>query len=198
MGDRSTYDDIRYVTNDGIATITLDRPGVYNAFTATTIGELNDAFKCVSTDDGVYATILTGAGNGFCAGADVNEMPNWADMTQEDYAGFRWSVQNVVRRLRRMAKPGIAAVNGPAIGAGCDFALACDIRIVGPDAVFREKFVNVGLVPGDGGAWLLPWLIGESRAKQYLLTGVDIDASESVRSALRWWSLRTSGKKQTR
>jgi len=175
-----SYETVQLEHADGVATITLDRPDVYNAFTATTIGELNDAIRRVRSRDGIYVTVLTGAGDGFCAGADVSNMPDWEDQTLEEYAGFLWSVQNVVRQLRAMAKPTIAAVNGPAIGAGCDFALATDLRVVAPDAVFREGFVRVGLVPGDGGAWLLPRLIGEARAKEYLLTGRDIDAEEAV------------------
>lgn len=79
-----------------------------------------------------------------------------------------------------MEKPSIAAVGGPAVGAGCDFALACDLRIVGPEAILREGFVCVGLVPGDGGGWLLPRLIGEAKAKEYLLTGKDITAEDAV------------------
>jgi enoyl-CoA hydratase/carnithine racemase len=173
------YQEIRYDVDEGIATITIDRPDVYNAFTSTTLGELNDALRRADAADNVYVVVVCGAGDGFCAGADVTEMPDWAEMRVEEYAGYLWTVQNVVRQLRRMAKPSIAAVGGPAIGAGCDFALACDLRVVGPDAVLREGFVRVGLVPGDGGAWLLPRLIGEARAKQYLLTGMDIDATEA-------------------
>jgi enoyl-CoA hydratase/carnithine racemase len=173
------YEEIRYDTDEGIATITIDRPDVYNAFTSMTLGELNDALRRAEEAPDVYVIILRGAGDGFCAGADVTEMPDWSDMRVEEYAGYLWTVQNVVRQLRRIEKPSIAAVDGPAIGAGCDFALACDLRVVGPDAVLREGFVRVGLVPGDGGAWLLPRLIGESRAKKYLLTGMDIDAAEA-------------------
>ncbi|MFB6121912.1 MAG: enoyl-CoA hydratase/isomerase family protein [Haloferacaceae archaeon] len=174
------YDDIRYEAADGIATITIARPDVYNAFTATTLGELNDALRRARGDDRVYVVVLTGADDAFCSGADVSEMPDWSAMTKEEYAGFLWSVQNVVRQLRTTPKPTIAAVGGPAIGAGCDLALACDLRVVGTDAVLREGFVRVGLVPGDGGAWLLPRLVGESKAREYLLTGVDIDAEEAV------------------
>ena len=82
--------------------------------------------------------------------------------------------------LREAATPSVAAVNGPAVGAGCDFALACDVRIVGPEASLREGFVNVGLVPGDGGAWLLPRLVGEAKAKEYLLTGREITPEAAV------------------
>jgi enoyl-CoA hydratase/carnithine racemase len=175
-----TYEDIRYDAAEGIATITLDRPDVYNAFTPATIGELNDAIRRARSDEGVYVVVLTGAGDGFCSGADVTEMPDWSEMTKEEYAGFLWAVQNVVRQLRSTPEPTIAAVGGPAIGAGCDFALACDLRVVSEGAVLREGFVRVGLIPGDGGAWLLPRLVGESKAREYLLTGMDIDATEAV------------------
>ena len=178
------YDEIGYETDDGTAVITIDRPDVYNAFTRTTILELNEAIRTARADDGVYAFVLTGAGDGFCAGADVSSMPSWEDSSKEEYAGYLWAVQNIVRQLRETGKPSIAAVGGPAIGAGCDFALACDIRMVGPDALFREGFVRVGLVPGDGGAWLLPRLIGEAKAKEYLLTGADIPAEEAVEVGL--------------
>jgi enoyl-CoA hydratase/carnithine racemase len=174
------YEEIHYDSDDGIATITIDRPNVYNAFMPTTLGELNDAIRRAEDDDAVYVVILTGSGDAFCAGADITEMPDWSDMSKEEYAGFLWSVQNIVRQLRRIAKPSIAAVDGAAIGAGCDFALACDLRVVTEDAVLREGFVRVGLVPGDGGGWLLPRLVGEAKAREYLLTGQDIDAEEAV------------------
>lgn len=179
------YEDIQYETGEGIATITIDRPDVYNAFRQQTIAELNVALREAIDDDGVYVIVLTGAGDGFCAGADVTEMPNWhEEMSKEDYAGYLWGVQNVVRQLTTTDKPSIAAVDGPAIGAGCDFALACDLRTVGDGAVLREGFVRVGLVPGDGGAWLLPRLIGGAKAKEYLLTGRDIEPEDAVELGL--------------
>jgi len=174
------YEDVRYETEEGIATVTIDRPEAYNAFTKDTLVELNDAIGRATDDDGVYVVILTGAGDGFCAGADVTDMPDWSEFTKEEYAGYLWTVQNVVRRLRETPKPTIAAVGGAAIGAGCDFALACDMRVMGEGGLLREGFVRVGLVPGDGGAWLLPRLIGGSKAREYLLTGVDIPPAEAV------------------
>lgn len=174
------YEDVRYETEDGIATITIDRPETYNAFRGRTLEELNDAVRRATDDDAVYVVILTGAGDGFCAGADVTEMPDWSSLTKEEYAGYLWSVQNVVRQLRRTPKPTIAAVGGPAIGAGCDFALACDMRVMGEGGILREGFVNVGLVPGDGGAWLLPRLVGEAKAKELVMTGRDVGPEEAV------------------
>lgn len=174
-------EDIRYETSGGIATITIDRPEVHNAFRRETILELNEVLREAASDEGVYVIILTGAEGGFCAGADITEMPDWSEeMTEEEYAGYLWAVQNVVRQLRNSEKPSIAAVGGPAVGAGCDFALACDLRLVGPDSFLREGFVRVGLVPGDGGSWLLPRLIGEAKAKEYLLTGKDITPRDAV------------------
>jgi enoyl-CoA hydratase/carnithine racemase len=163
------YDHVSYAVTGGIATITIERPDVYNAFTRQTVLELNDAARTAEADDDVYAVILT-----------TTAMPDWDDQTPEEYGAFLWLIQQFVWRLRQMATPSIAAVNGPAIGAGCDFALACDLRVVGEDAILREGFVNVGLVPGDGGAWLLPRLVGESKAREYLLTGRDIEPAAAV------------------
>jgi enoyl-CoA hydratase/carnithine racemase len=174
------YEDITYETEAGIATITIDRPDVYNAFRPQTLADLNDALRTVEADDGVYAAVLTGTDPGFCTGADTNAIPDWDEMTKEEYAGFLWCVQNVVRQIRRCPTPIVAAVNGPAVGAGSDFALACDVRFVAPAAFFREGFVRIGLISGDGGGWLLPRLIGESKAREYLLTGRDVPAEEAV------------------
>ncbi len=175
-----TYEDVSYGVTDGIATITIERPDVYNAFTRNTVLELNDAARTAEADEDVYAVVLTGAGKGFCSGADTTEMPDWDEQSPEEYGAFLWLIQQFVWNMRTMATPSIAAVNGPAIGAGCDFALACDLRVVGEEGVMREGFVNVGLVPGDGGAWLLPRLVGESKAREYLLTGRDITPEDAV------------------
>ncbi|WP_049899390.1 enoyl-CoA hydratase/isomerase family protein [Halococcus agarilyticus] len=174
------YEDLDYRTEAGVATITIDRPSVHNAFTEGTVAELNDSIERFRRDDGAYVAVLTGAGDGFCAGADVSSMPDWKEKGEDAYGAFLETVQGVVAGLRESSKPTIAAVGGPAIGAGCDFALACDLRTVGPDAVLREGFVGMGLVPGDGGAWLLPRLIGESKAREYLLTGRDITPAAAV------------------
>lgn len=171
---------VLYEIQEGIGILTINRPEVYNAFTQETIKRLNTLIREAREDDSVYAIVLTGAGDGFCTGADVNSMPDWTEMTKEDYATYLWSVQNVVRQLRSTSKPVAAAVNGPAVGAGCDFALACDVRYMNDEAYLREAFVKIGLVPGDGGGWLLPRLIGESKAREYLLTGKDITPEDAV------------------
>ena len=176
----SEYNHVQYEVDAGIATITIDRPDVYNAFTRATILELNQLLRVVANDDSVYTLVVTGAGEGFCAGADTTAMPDWDDQTPAEYGAYLWLIQQVVSSLRGLSKPSIAAVNGPAIGAGCDFALACDLRVVGTESVLREGFVNIGLVPGDGGGWLLPRLVGEAKAKEYLLTGRDITPADAV------------------
>lgn len=175
---------VNYTTDEGLAIMTLNRPDVYNAFHHEMILDINATLRRADKDSSIYALILTGAGDGFCSGADVSEMPSWNNQHPEDYAAHLWAVQNIVRRLRTMATPSVAAVNGPAIGAGADFALACDARFMATDAYLREAFVRIGLVPGDGGGWLLPRLIGEAKAKEYLLTGRDIPAEEAVNIGL--------------
>jgi enoyl-CoA hydratase/carnithine racemase len=175
-----TYDDISIERDAGIATIWMDRPAVYNAFTREMVLELNAAMRECEADEDVYVVVLSGRGKGFCAGADTTAMAEWDTMTAEEYGALLWLIQQFVWRVRQMRTPTIAAVNGPAVGAGCDFALACELRVMGSTGYLREGFVNIGLVPGDGGGWLLPRLIGESKAKEYLLTGRDIDPEEAV------------------
>lgn len=176
MGD---YEYLKYDRDAGIAKIVLNRPDVLNAFHREMIDELVAALSDAQSDDRVYVLILTGAGRGFCSGADVGGMGG-RDRNRVDDAKHLWNVQNVVRHLYSGEKPTIAAVNGPALGAGCDFTLACDFRIMAEESYLRQQFINVGLVPGDGGAWLLPRLIGEAKAKEYILTGRDITPEDAV------------------
>lgn len=168
-----SYEQITYTVQDGIAEIVLNRPDVLNAFDEDMIAELNDALSSAHADNRVYVILLTGEGRGFCSGANVDAMGE-RDPDKLSSAVRLWKVQNVVSQLYRGKKPTIAAVNGPAIGAGCDFALACDLRIMSRDAILREQFVNIGIVPGDGGGWLLSRLVGEAKAKEFVLTGEDI------------------------
>jgi 2-(1,2-epoxy-1,2-dihydrophenyl)acetyl-CoA isomerase len=173
-----SYDHIDYTVLENRAEIILDREELLNAFDDTTVTELNDAIERANDDDDVYAILLTGRGRGFCSGADVSNM-NDEEETKEEANSHLLEVQRIVRQLHNGKKPTVAAVNGPAIGAGADFAFACDIRVMAEDAYFREQFVNIGLIPGDGGGWLLPKLVGESKAKEYVLTGQDIHSDEA-------------------
>ena len=172
------FDSLDYTVTEGRAEVVLDRPDVLNAFDSAMIDELNEALEGAHDDDEVYAILLTGAGRGFCSGADVSDMGGERDRTDSTVRLFK--VQNVVRKLLHGEKPTVAAVNGPALGAGCDFALGCDLRVMGEEAYLREQFVNIGLVPGDGGAWLLPRLVGEAKAKELVMTGRDVGPAEAV------------------
>lgn len=175
-------ENVQYTITDGRGEIVLSRPDVLNAFTDEMIESLNSTLERAHCDDDVYAIVLTGEGRGFCTGADTSMLDDASDRL--DSATGLWKVQNVVRQLYFGPKPVVAAVNGPAIGAGCDFALACDLRVMSEDAYLREQFVNIGLVPGDGGGWLLPRLVGESKAKEYILTGKDITPAEAEDAGL--------------
>lgn len=180
----ASYEDIEFKVRDGIAEIVLDRPEVANAFRQNTIVELNQALADVATDGGIVALILTGRGDQFCAGADLSTMPDWSEQTEAEYGRYLWAVQNVVRDLLTMPTPTIAVVDGAAVGAGCDFALGCDMRFLDPGSTLTEGFVRVGLVPGDGGGWLLPRLIGRARAMEYLLTGAEMSAEKAAEIGL--------------
>lgn len=181
---RRVYDDIDYSTDRGIATITIDRPSVSNAFTRETIAELAKALDTMSAADETHAVILTGAGDAFCAGADVNDLPNWHEQPKSEYVAYLQEIQAVVHQLRTMEEPIIAAVSGPAAGAGCDLALACDVRVFGQAAFLRPGFVRIGLIPGDGGAWLLTKLLGEAKAKEILFDSSDISADRAYELGL--------------
>jgi enoyl-CoA hydratase/carnithine racemase len=176
------YEYIQYDVTEGIAKIVLDRPDVLNAFHEEMIAELVAALIDSQERDDVYSIVLTGAGRGFCTGADISSMGDSDQQTRQEAGKHLWAIQNVVRQLHKGPKPSVAAINGPALGAGCDFALACDMRIIEEDAYMREQFVNIGLVPGDGGGWLLPRLVGEAKAKEYILTGKNItpEAAEDM------------------
>jgi enoyl-CoA hydratase/carnithine racemase len=183
------FDSLDYTVTEGRAEVVLDRPDVLNAFDSEMIDELNTALERAHEDDSVYVVLLTGAGRGFCSGADVSDMGGERDRTESTVRLFK--VQNVVRKLYHGEKPTVAAVNGPALGAGCDFALGCDLRVMGEEAFLREQFVNIGLVPGDGGAWLLPRLVGEAKAKELVMTGRDVGPEEAVELGLAVESVPT-------
>lgn len=173
------YDHVDYSTGRGIATITIDRPEVRNAFTRETIAELAAALEEAATSDSIHVVVLTGAGGAFCAGADVEDLPNWHERSKDEYVTYLREIQSVVAQLRTMQEPTIAAVTGPAAGAGCDLALACDVRVFDTEAFLRPGFGRIGLVPGDGGAWLLTRLLGEARAKEILLRGADVPSERA-------------------
>jgi enoyl-CoA hydratase len=167
---------------DGIARLTVNRPDKLNALNAIVINELGDAVTRIETDSAVRGVIVTGAGNkAFVAGADINEL------TEQGVTGGRNRAllgQQVFRRLERCGKPVIAAVNGFALGGGCELAMACHLRIAGENARFGQPEVKLGIAPGYGGTVRLPRIVGKSRALELLLTGEMIDAEEARRIGL--------------
>jgi enoyl-CoA hydratase len=167
---------------DGICRITVNRPDKLNALNAIVIAELGDAVTRIETDSAVRGVIVTGAGSkAFVAGADINEL------TEQGATGGRArSVlgQQVFRRLEQCGKPVIAAVNGFALGGGCELAMACHLRVASEQAKFGQPEVKLGIAPGYGGTVRLPRLIGRARALELLLTGEMIDAQEALRIGL--------------
>ena len=168
--------------SDGIARVTINRPDKLNALNATVIAELGDVVTRIETDAAVRGVILTGAGSkAFVAGADISELSE-----QGPIDGKARSIlgQMVFRRLERCGKPVIAAVNGFALGGGCELAMACHIRIAAENARFGQPEVKLGIGPGYGGTARLPRLVGRGRALELLLTGAMIDAAEAYRIGL--------------
>ncbi|HEV7364595.1 MAG TPA: enoyl-CoA hydratase-related protein [Gemmatimonadales bacterium] len=167
---------------DGIARITVNRPDKLNALNAIVIAELGDAVTRIETDSAVRGVILTGAGaKAFVAGADISEL------TDQGATGGRARAlagQQVFRRLERCGKPVIAAVNGFALGGGCELAMACHLRMASEQARFGQPEVKLGIAPGYGGTVRLPRLVGKGRALELLLTGEMIDAQEALRIGL--------------
>jgi 2-(1,2-epoxy-1,2-dihydrophenyl)acetyl-CoA isomerase len=160
----------------GVLTITLNRPDVLNAFTAEMHRQLVGAFKEARADD-VRAVVVIGAGRGFCVGQDLNEFGEAA----RDIAGrLRESYHPTIRAVRELEKPVLAAVNGPAAGAGLSFACACDHRIAGESATFVPAFINIGLVPDMGGTYFTTRLLGSARAFQWMTSGRRLGAAEAL------------------
>ena len=169
--------------HDGVGLIQLNRPEKMNAIGAVTRQQLGEAIKQAERDDAVRVVVLTGSGRAFCSGADVTEMVAGAGMrTPEDVGNvLRNEYMPMLTRLRTMPKPVIAAMNGPAIGIGASYALACDIRIATPEAYLMEAFVNIGLAPDGGVSWLLPRLAGTGVAYEMFFTGKPLSAADAHR-----------------
>jgi 2-(1,2-epoxy-1,2-dihydrophenyl)acetyl-CoA isomerase len=167
----------------GIGWIRFNRPEKMNAIGALTRRQLGDAVKQAERDDSVRVVVLTGSGRAFSSGADVTEMAQGSGMrTPEDVGNvLRNEYMPILMRLRTMPKPVIAAMNGPAVGIGASFALACDIRIATPEAYILEAFVNIGLAPDGGVSWLLPRLAGTGVAYEMFFGGKPLQAADAHR-----------------
>src|SRR4029077_19279440 len=174
---------VKTETVDGVGWIRLNRPEKMNAIGALTRQQLSDAIKQAERDDAVRVVVLTGSGRAFCSGADVTEMVGGGGMrTPEDVGNvLRNEYMPMLTRLRTMPKPTIAAMNGPAVGIGASYALACDIRIATPEAYLMEAFINIGLAPDGGVSWLLPRLAGTGVAYEMFFTGKPLTAEDAHR-----------------
>lgn len=171
----TTYETVEYKVDEGIAEVYIDRPDVLNAFNDTVVEELTAALKEANDSESVYVTILSGRGRAFCAGVDTDETLGPAGERDRMYNQVRLTkVHQVTDQLYGGPKPTIAAINGPALGGGVSFALSCDFRVMSEDAFLRDQHVNLGLPPGAMEAWILPKLIGESKAKEFIYTSQDI------------------------
>lgn len=167
---------------DGIATITLNRPEKYNAFTRDMISEWHQALVEAEEDPHVKVIVLTGAGKGFCSGGDMGaqkERANNDSLERKDHL-FR-HVHKIALTMERLDKPTIAAINGAARGGGLDMALMCDLRIMAESATLAESYIDVGLIAGDGGTYYLPRLIGLPRALELFWTGRVMTSQEAER-----------------
>jgi 2-(1,2-epoxy-1,2-dihydrophenyl)acetyl-CoA isomerase len=184
-----SYEQITYDKSDAIATITLNRPERMNAFTDVMIREWADALEDARVDRDVRAVIVTGAGRGFCAGADLRAGSGVAETAMGDKPPtaadrrnwLRDGVHYVPRAVQLLDKPYIAAVNGAAVGAGMDMASMADIRIAADSAKFAMSYAKVGLVPGDGGCYFLPRIVGIAKALELIWTADFFDAQEALR-----------------
>ena len=176
------YETIIYEKQNGVATITLNRPQSLNAFIPQMNQEVLQALKESERDGEARCVMITGAGRAFCAGQDLKGRT--PEQKGSLGASLREKYNPMIRQIRQMEKIVIAAVNGVAAGAGCNFALACDLRIASEEAKFIQSFVRVGLAPDSGGSFILPRLVGLSKAMELLLLGDTVDAKEAQRIGL--------------
>jgi enoyl-CoA hydratase len=177
-----TYETLLFDIRDAIAFVTINRPDKLNALNDQVIAELGDAAERIATEDAIRGAILTGAGTkAFVAGADIGDL---AKQGPFDGRARALRGQAVLRRLETCGKPVIAAVNGFALGGGCELAIACHMRIASENAKFGQPEVKLGIAPGYGGTQRLPRLVGKGVALQLILTGEMIDAHEAHRIGL--------------
>ncbi|NMA24710.1 MAG: short-chain-enoyl-CoA hydratase [Clostridiales bacterium] len=173
--------NVLYEVKDNIAIITINRPEALNALNSDVLKELAQTVEKAEADDGVYVLIITGAGKAFVAGADIAQMK---DMSAAEAKAFGDFGNSVFYKIESLTKPVIAAVNGYALGGGCELSMACDIRIAGTKAKFGQPEVGLGITPGFGGTQRLPRIVGVSKAKELIFTAETIGAEEAHRIGL--------------
>jgi 2-(1,2-epoxy-1,2-dihydrophenyl)acetyl-CoA isomerase len=175
-----------YIKAAGVATLTLNRPEKLNAFTPDLHRELKAALENAESDPEIRAVLLTGAGRGFCAGQDLNLRRGGSGGGAASGSSLETWYNPLIRRLRRLPKPVVCAVNGVAAGAGANVALACDIVLAARSASFIQAFCKIGLVPDAGGTYHLPRLVGMARASALMLLGEKLSAEDAARFGLIW------------
>jgi enoyl-CoA hydratase/carnithine racemase len=177
---------LAYEQSGAIVTLTMDAPESRNALTGNSAPqEFVDACARIAEDLSVRVVVLTGSGSVFSSGGNLKHMQSLFDQPPSALRQwYRQGIQRLATALYNLEVPTIAAVNGPAVGAGCDLTCMCDIRIASETATFAESFVKVGLIPGDGGAWLLPRAVGASKAAEMSFTGDAIGAAEALACGL--------------
>jgi 2-(1,2-epoxy-1,2-dihydrophenyl)acetyl-CoA isomerase len=179
------YSTIIFEPHGAVALMKLNRPEKLNAFGGPMRDEILDLLPQIAADEAIRALVITGEGRGFSAGGDIDHLKQLRE--NKDEQGFRTVLgkgQQITRSLRALAKPVIAAVNGPCAGAGFSFALGCDIRIASDKATFGPSFALIGLHPDWGGSWFLPKLIGSAKACELVFTGSMIGAAEAEKIGL--------------
>ncbi|MFC4767451.1 enoyl-CoA hydratase-related protein [Effusibacillus consociatus] len=176
------FENLLFSVEDGIATVTLNRPKALNALNSALLTELSELVDSIAKDNSIQAVILTGAGEkAFVAGADIAEMKGKTPLEGRAFSQFG---NAVFLKIERMPQPVIAAINGFALGGGCELAMACDIRIASTNAKFGQPEVNLGIVAGFGGTQRLPRLVGPGIAKELLMTGDMISAERAAQIGL--------------
>lgn len=175
------YETIKYEKKDQIAYITVNRPKQMNALNSVVLEELYDAFEKAGTDDEIRVILLTGEGKAFVAGADIAEMSKMSPVQAREFGKKGHKLMNYIHNVET---PVIAAINGFALGGGCELSMACDIRIASENAKFGQPEVGLGLIPGFAGNLRLPRLVGKGMAKYMILTGEMIDAEDAFRIGL--------------
>ncbi|MCW5749692.1 MAG: 2-(1,2-epoxy-1,2-dihydrophenyl)acetyl-CoA isomerase PaaG [Alphaproteobacteria bacterium] len=181
------FKTILWDVQDGIATLTLNRPDRLNAFTAEMHGELRQVMEMARADGAIRCLLVTGAGRGFCAGADLTAGLGDVDADGPDLGmALERDYNPLILAMRRLPKPILAAVNGPAAGAGMSLALACDLVIAARSATFLQAFCNIGLVPDAGSTYFLPRLAGSARAAYLTMMGEKLPAETAAEWGLIW------------
>ena len=179
---------VLYEQDGGVVVLTLNEPHTRNAISPAIVEALVEYTGRINSDLSVGCVIVTGAGKGFSSGGNVKQMKGrtglFGGSPAEIRRGYQYGIQRIPLAMYGLEAPSIAAVNGAAVGAGCDLASMCDIRIAAKSASFAESFLRVGLVSGDGGAWFLPRAVGMSKACEMTFTGDFVDAEEALRIGL--------------